>query len=95
MKTGTIEKTEQDTRESVELDNPWQTVLFNDEVHSFDEVILQLQKATGCSLEKASDITWRVHNHGKAVAYIGTKNDCEKVAAVLQQIRLTTQVEKT
>jgi ATP-dependent Clp protease adaptor protein ClpS len=95
MKTGIFEKTEQDTRESVELDNPWQTVLFNDEVHSFDEVILQVQKATGYSLERATDITWRVHTNGKAVVFIGSKEDCEKVASILQQIRLIAQVEKT
>lgn len=42
---------------AVELGNPWQTVLFNDEVHSFDQVILQIQKATGYSLERAVNIT--------------------------------------
>lgn len=84
---------ETDTREG--LDNPWQVVLFNDEVHTFDEVILQLQKATGCSLEKAAELTLRVHNNGKAVVHIGAKADCEKVSNVLGQIKLTTQVERT
>ncbi len=78
-----------------ELGNPWQVVLFNDEVHSFDEVILQIQKATGYALEKAADITLRVHHNGKAIAYIGDKVPCEKVAAILGQIKLTTSVEKT
>ena len=35
------------------LDHPWQVVLFNDEVHSFEEVIHQVQKAIGCPLERA------------------------------------------
>ncbi len=91
MKPETLETTEPKT----ELGNPWQVVLFNDEVHTFDEVILQLQKAAGYSIEKATELTFRVHNNGKAVVYIGTKEDCEKVAGVLGQIRLTTQVEKT
>jgi ATP-dependent Clp protease adaptor protein ClpS len=95
MKTGHIEITEHEGKTSVELDNPWQVVLFNDEVHSFDEVILQIQKATGYSLERASEITFRVHNNGKAVVTIGAKAECEKVAAILGQIRLTTNVEKT
>jgi ATP-dependent Clp protease adapter protein ClpS len=82
-------------RPALELDNPWQTVLFNDEVHSFDEVILQVQKAAGYSLEKAVEITLRVHNNGKAIVKIGSKLECEKVAAVLGQIQLTTSVEKT
>jgi len=95
MKTGTLETTERATKAKEELGNPWQTVLFNDEVHSFDEVILQIQKATGYSLEKATQLTWRVHNSGKAVVYIGSKEDCGKVMAVLQQIRLIVQIEKT
>ncbi len=95
MKPGSLETTETRTDEKTELGNPWQTVLFNDEDHSFDEVILQIQKATGYSLERASEITWRVHKNGKAVVYIGGKKDCEKVAGVLGQIRLIVQVEKT
>lgn len=95
MKPGHLEITEKDTEQETELDNPWQVVLFNDEVHSFDEVILQIQKATGYSLERATDITWRVHNNGKAVVYIGSKTDCEKVAGVLGQIKLLVKVEKT
>ena len=95
MKTGHSESTELLTDTETELGNPWQVVLFNDEVHSFDEVILQLQKAAGYSLEKATELTWRVHNNGKAVVYIGTKEDCGKVAGVLGQIKLSTQVEKT
>jgi ATP-dependent Clp protease adaptor protein ClpS len=95
MKTGHLELAEVNTEQKEELDNPWQVVLFNDEVHSFDEVILQIQKATGYSLERAAEITLRVHNNGKAVVYIGSKEDCEKVAGVLNQIRLIVQVEKT
>jgi ATP-dependent Clp protease adaptor protein ClpS len=95
LKTGHQELAEPAANTETELDNPWQVVLFNDEVHSFGEVILQLQRAAGYSLEKATELTWRVHNNGKAVVYIGSKDDCEKVAGVLGQIRLSTQVEKT
>lgn len=79
----------------VELDNPWQVLLFNDEEHSFDEVILQIQKATGYSMERAFELTLRVHNSGKALIYVGSKEKCEKVAAILKLIELITLVEKT
>jgi ATP-dependent Clp protease adapter protein ClpS len=95
MNPGTLEVTENTTKPEEELSNPWQVVLFNDEVHSFDEVILQIQKATGYSLERATDLTLRVHNNGKAVVYIGSKTGCEKVSNVLKQIQLIVQVEKT
>ena len=32
-----------------DTDDPWFVILFNDEVHTFEEVIGQLVKATGCS----------------------------------------------
>jgi ATP-dependent Clp protease adapter protein ClpS len=75
-------------------DPPWQVVLFNDEVHSFDEVIFQLQKATGCSLERAFELTLRVHQKGKASVFFGTREKCERVASILERIGLGTQVEK-
>ncbi len=95
MKRGTLEVAEKKTSNQEELGNPWQVVLFNDEVHSFDEVILQIQKATGFSLEKAAQLTFRVHQNGKAAIYFGPKGDCEKVANVLKQIQLIVQIEKT
>lgn len=75
-------------------DPPWQVVLFNDEVHSFDEVILQLQKATGCSLERAFELTLRVHQKGKASVFFGTLEKCDRVSSILERIGLGTQVEK-
>jgi len=95
MNPDRLESLEKSTDTMEELDNPWQTVLFNDEVHSFDEVILQIQKATGYSLERSYDLTMRVHKSGKAVVYIGDKTACEKVSNVLKQIQLIVQVEKT
>jgi len=95
MKPGLYEKIDLETSSQIELDNPWQVILFNDEIHSFDEVILQIQKATGYSLERAAEITFRVHNNGKAIVYIGSKMDCEKVESVLGQLKLITKIEKT
>jgi len=95
MNTEPQEVTDNKTIQQVELGNPWQVMLFNDEVHSFDEVILQIQKATGYALERAVELTIRVHQKGRALVYVGTKEKCEKVSAILQQIQLTVQIEKT
>ncbi|HUN65619.1 MAG TPA: ATP-dependent Clp protease adaptor ClpS [Bacteroidota bacterium] len=72
---------------------PANVILFNDEVHSFDEVINQIIKATGCSTGKAEDITWEVHLRGKAVAYTGEITRCVQVSHVLEEIDLMTQIE--
>ena len=71
----------------------FRVILYNDENHSFDEVILQLQKATGCNLEKAIDIMLEAHTKGRAICYKGGRDDCQKVCRVLREIRLQCEVD--
>jgi ATP-dependent Clp protease adapter protein ClpS len=74
-------------------DDPWFVVLFNDEVHTFEEVIGQLVKATGCSRGEAEDMAWTVHNEGKATVYEGTFEECFEVQSVLKEIQLVTEIQ--
>ena len=74
-------------------DDPWFVVLFNDEVHTFEEVIGQLVKATGCSRGEAEDLAWTVHNEGKATVYEGTFEECFEVQSVLKEIQLVTEIQ--
>src|SRR5262245_18893748 len=48
------------------LGEPWKVILYNDDVHTFDEVIVQLQKALGCSQSRAEKIAFEAHSRGKA-----------------------------
>jgi ATP-dependent Clp protease adaptor protein ClpS len=68
-------------------------ILFNDDYHSFEEVIFQVIKATGCSMQKAEAITFSVHNNGKAVVLTGDLNRCVRAQAVLEEISLRTSIE--
>src|SRR5688500_1235032 len=68
------------------------TILYNDDHHTFDEVIDQVILATGCSASKAEAIAWEVHIRGRACVYEGELFDCIKVSAVLEEIALHTQV---
>lgn len=72
---------------------PAKVILFNDEVHTFDEVITQLIKAIRCSSEKAEALAWEVHAQGKAVVYTGEMQECLRVNSVLEEIALHTQIE--
>jgi ATP-dependent Clp protease adapter protein ClpS len=76
---------------AVKLSN--RVILYNDEWHTFEEVIEQIIKATGCSFDKAEDLTWEVHNSGKAMVYEGDMGDCLRVSTVLEEIQLRTQIE--
>lgn len=72
---------------------PFKVILYNDDLHSFDEVINQLIKAIKCSFEKARNLAFEVHVKGKAVVYNGDLNECLKVTSVLEEIELHTQIE--
>jgi ATP-dependent Clp protease adapter protein ClpS len=76
------------------LDQPWMVILFNDDHHTFDEVVAQVQKATGCSPGEAFQITYVAHTNGQAVAYVGDRPQCEQVAMVLQEIDLHVELEE-
>lgn len=67
-------------------------LLFNDDWHSFDEVIAQLIKAINCSYEKARALTFEVHVKGKAVVFSGELKECLRVSSILEEIALHTQI---
>jgi len=78
--------------DDIEKDLPWNVILYNDEYHTFQAVVLQVQKATGALLEIAFEITMQVHTAGRAICYTGAYTDCEKVAAILREIALRVEV---
>ena len=78
----------------LDLDRPWNVILYNDDWHPFDQVVLQVQKATGYCLEKAEHITYEAHTTGRAVAYTGARPECQRVATVLREIRLQVEIDE-
>ena len=81
------------TEEEEEVTTPWRLILYDDDVHTFDEVINQLIKALGCSVAKAEEMTLRVHEEGKATVYEGLFEECLKINSVLQEIQLITEIK--
>ena len=75
------------------VQHPAKVILFNDEEHTFDEVIGQLIKALRCDLPKAEALTWEVHHTGKAMVYEGEMVRCVQISSVLEEIELLTQIE--
>ncbi|MDK9700765.1 MAG: ATP-dependent Clp protease adaptor ClpS [bacterium] len=74
-------------------DIPSQVVLFDDEVHTFAEVVFQLMLATGCSPETGLQTAWEVHTKGKAIAFAGALIECLTVAEILRKISLRVEVQ--
>ena len=82
-----------ETLDDTSTKEPARAILFNDEVHTFDEVINQLIKALKCSRPKAEELTWEVHNAGKSCVYTGELTRCLEITHVLEEIQLMTQIE--
>lgn len=72
---------------------PWRVILYNDEIHTFEEVIHQVMKATGCSAEQAERHAWTVHTEGKDCVYEGDFEECFRVQGILREIQLVTEIE--
>lgn len=71
----------------------YRVILYNDDHHGMDEVILQVQKATAYHLQKCASITMEAHFKGRAFCYHGSREDCHRAAKVLREIRLQCEVD--
>ncbi len=67
-------------------------VLYNDDWHTFDEVIAQLIIAVKCTYEQARAFAFEVHVKGKSIVFNGSINECLKVSSILEEIALHTQI---
>jgi ATP-dependent Clp protease adaptor protein ClpS len=72
--------------------DPWHTILFNCDCHTFDQVARQLMKAVRVSYDQGMAIASIVHTQGSAVVYTGHRERCEAVAMVLEDIKLKVKV---
>jgi len=68
-------------------------ILFNDSHHDFDEVVMQVMKATGYGYDKSEAITLEAHNKGRAVVLSGTIDRCLNAQSILEEIGLRTSIE--
>ena len=73
---------------------PWNVILLNDDFHAFEEVMVQLMRATSCTMEVAEAITWEAHSKGETVCFTGSRERSELVASVLEEIELRVRLEK-
>lgn len=68
-------------------------ILFNDDYHTFDEVIFQLILAINCSYKVGEKMAQTVHTEGKCKVYEGSMEECLNVSAILEEIDLKTQID--
>lgn len=67
-------------------------IIFNSG-HIWDEVIIQLQKATGFDIIQCEQIAIIAHTKGKAVVCSGDISKLNRINSVLKEIKLITEIE--
>ena len=88
--TDTLELILDDVDTIIEV--PIRVLLFNDNFHTFDEVIGQVCKAIACTEQHAEKVAWEVHTRGQSLVFDGDISECLRVSSVLEEIGLHTQV---
>lgn len=78
--------------EETEVKLPFQVILYNDDWHTFDEVINQLIKAVRCTYDEARDYAFETHYQGKSMVFTGELTKCLSVTSVLEEISLHTEI---
>ena len=91
VSTKPLEQSE--TLEETGVTHPATVILFNDEVHTFEEVITQLVKALRCSLHRGEELALEAHTRGKAAVFTGSLVRCMEISGILEEIELMTQIE--
>lgn len=61
--------------------------------HYYDDVITQLQKATGFDIIQCEQIAIIAHTKGKAVVKSGEMDELSQINSVLKEINLVTEIE--
>ena len=84
----------EDVRLGASISGPWIVILYNDDWHTFDEVIEILIKATGCTEDRAEAIAIEVDAKGRAICYDGSREECERVASIIATIRLQVETDR-
>jgi ATP-dependent Clp protease adapter protein ClpS len=88
-----MSKTATQNEREIDLEGlqPWreyEVILFNDDVHSMDEVIEQIVRALSCTSTLAEQIMMKAHSDGQAVVAVAGRPKALRIASVLRQIQL-------
>ncbi|ELT88826.1 hypothetical protein CAPTEDRAFT_153753, partial [Capitella teleta] len=67
------------------LSDSYITVLFNDEVHTYEQVISTLQRAVGCTQKEAIELATITDREGRAMVKRGSFDECEKARVIIEK----------
>ena len=82
------------TRETTQLDVPWNVIVHDDPVNLMGYVTLVLMKIFGYDENKATILMMQVHKLGRSIVWSGEREKAEFYVQQLQAHQLKTSLEK-
>jgi ATP-dependent Clp protease adaptor protein ClpS len=83
-----------DTETKVELETPWNVIVFNDPINLMSYVTLVFQRVFGYAKPKAELHMLEVHQKGRSLVWSGGREQAEHYVHQLHSYQLLAQLEK-
>jgi hypothetical protein len=64
----------------------WIVTVFDNDVNTYDQVMLVLMRATQCTSEEAYIEAWEIDHYGKCVVHKAGENECKRAAEIIATI---------
>ncbi len=80
--------------ESIDMDRPWNVVVWNDPINLMSYVVYVFRKVFGHSKAKATRLMLQVHNQGRAIVATGPLEQAEIDVATMHSYGLWATLEK-
>ena len=84
----------QEAEESVELDQPWVTIVWNDPVNLMSYVTYVFREYFGYSEAKATELMLQVHQDGRSVVATGSREEMERHVQAMHEYGLWATLQK-
>jgi ATP-dependent Clp protease adapter protein ClpS len=89
---GTIERPELEQILPDRDESGYIVTVYDNEVNTYEEVIMILMIATGCAQSEAEIEAWEIDHLGKSVVHHGSADVCERVAEIVSKIGIRVEV---
>jgi len=84
LEPSTTDVVDEDIDAFFALEDLWAVIVWNDDVTTFQTVILAFVEIFGHTVERADQLAWKIHNTGKAVAAVRPKDEAEAMVTPLR-----------
>lgn len=95
MSTGIEEITITEEETEVDLDTPWNVIVYDDPVNLMSFVTLVIQRVFGYPKTKAEAMMMEVHQKGQSVVWTGQREQAELYVQQLQSHQLLAAMKKS